>query len=96
MDKQWEKEHARRWRERGGSFTVSGWLALTLLAMFAAVSLYTIHLLHHRTIEIKMSEGVHLGPTVVRPTDDYYVIHSFPTDYRANCDGFDTICYSRI
>lgn len=82
-------------KQRGGSFTVSGWLALTLLATLAAVSMYTIHLLHHRTIEIKLGQVLQLGPTVIRPKDDNYVTHTFP-DGVAVCTFANTICYTRI
>jgi hypothetical protein len=83
-------------KQSGGSFTVSGWLALTMLAVLAAVSMYTVHLLHHRAIEIKLSSAtMQLGPTVIRPTDDNYVTHAWP-EGREVCTSFDTICYTRI
>ena len=41
--------------QRGGSFTVSGYIALALLAICIFEAQYIRHLLKHRNIEIHMS-----------------------------------------
>lgn len=83
--------------ERGGGFTVSGYLALALLALCAAETAYAVHLLRHRNIVINFGGNGHtprLPPTRIHGSDEYRT-HTFP-EGRAICSGFDTICYIRI
>lgn len=77
--------------QRGGTFTVSGWLALTLLALCAIEGVAIRHLLHHRAIEIHATS---LGSRIT-PKDDEYVTHCFPDDCEV-CDAFNNICSIRI
>jgi len=80
-------------KQRGGGFTVSGYLALILLALAATEAALIGHLYRHRAIEIHMPVGttVHGGSS-----DDKYRIHAWPTNDRSCCDAFNTICYSNI
>jgi hypothetical protein len=79
-------------KQRGGSFTVSGWLALALLAAGAASAATNLYLARHRTIEVSFpSEPTEVHP----PKDDLYEMHAFP-DGQEVCDSFDTICWIKI
>ena len=80
-------------KQRGGGFTVSGYLALILLALAATEAALIGHLYRNRTIEVHLPVGttVHGGSS-----DDKYRIHAWPTDDRSCCDVADTICYTNI
>lgn len=69
-------------KQGGGGFTVSGWLAILLLATAIAAGTRSCYLSQHRTINIGM-------PTVE------YEYHTFP-EGRGVCDGFNTICWISI
>jgi hypothetical protein len=70
-------------KQRGGAFTVNGWLALTLLALLAVTGLYAAHLLRHRQIVINFDHTSKYG------------VHTFPAN-RGACDGFNTICWTTV
>lgn len=90
-------------QQRGGSFTVSGYLALTLLALCAAEAATISYLFRHRAIQINMSDipfpgqihSVDLPDTVVTPDSDMYVTHTFP-ERRGVCTFTNTICHIKI
>jgi hypothetical protein len=71
-------------KQRGGSFTVNGWLALLLLATAVAAGATSYYLGKHRAIIIQLTHPVqHNG------------YHAFP-EGRQVCSGFNTICWIRI
>lgn len=82
-------------KQRGGSFTVSGWLAILLLAICALEAVSIRHLLAHRQMVIQMSGLPALKISPPADDDDEYVTHAFPEN-REVCSGFDTICWIRI
>lgn len=86
-------------QQRGGSFTVSGYLALTLLALCAAEAATISYLFRHRAIQINMNENqrtqLTLPDTVVTPDSDMYVTHTFP-ERRGVCTFTNTICHIKI
>jgi hypothetical protein len=53
-------------KQRGGSFTVSGYIALALLALATVEAVYVTHLLRHRVIQIVMP---HTPPAQIRGID---------------------------
>ena len=63
--------------QRGGSFTVSGYIALALLALAGVEASYVVHLLRHRAIEITFPVP-HTG------------VHA--TNPRAPCGVFGNVC----
>lgn len=80
-------------KQRGGGFTVSGYVALALLALCVSEAAFIRHLYAHRVVHIDMMSPV---STVEAPvSDDSYVTHTFPPR-RVVCSGFNTICYISI
>lgn len=84
-------------KQRGGSFTVSGWLALFLLTALAAVAAHDIYLLRHRQIVInfRAQQVQTLSPTRVHG-DDSYETHVFPPTGGEVCTFANNICWIRI
>jgi hypothetical protein len=89
--------------QRGGAFTVSGWIAMALLSLAVAEGVYIRHLqdtLRQRFLHNFFHVGTPLqlptteihGPS---PKDDEFSFHAFP-ETREVCDGFNTICWIRI
>lgn len=82
--------------QRGGSFTVNGWLALLLLAAGLASAATNIYRARHKCIEIVLP--TQMLPTLVvtpEPAEEFGTVHAFPPG-REVCDSFDTICWTKI
>ena len=84
-------------KQRGGSFTVAGWLAMTLLALCALEAVAIRYLITHRVVQLQVHVADRGLPAMeIRPPkDDSYVTHVFPKN-RETCESYDTICYTRI
>lgn len=81
--------------QRGGSFTVSGWVALLALAALAAVALYVMHN-RHISPRCILYDTFHTSTeTSHTSSSDYYETHTFPPGM-PSCDVANTICYTRI
>jgi hypothetical protein len=85
--------------QRGGAFTVSGWVALALLAVTVTAASTSYWLGTHRTLRISCPATLHLRPTVLRASprwgEDSYKTHIFPADERV-CTAFGNECWIRI
>jgi hypothetical protein len=77
--------------QKGGSFTVSGYLALVLLALGLIEAGEIYYLATHRTVQLELS-----AIKMSEVDSDYYVTHAWPSPNISCCDAFNTICFTRI
>lgn len=85
-------------KQRGGSFTINGWLGLLLLALCAAQG-YAINRLLDQNQHLKLQLMYHQMMTADKPTGDadVYTTHCFPQDENdCVCGSVGFICYTRI
>lgn len=80
-------------KQRGGSFTVSGWIALLAVACLAGSGV--IGFLERQPLTLQCAATLQLSTTRIYASSDYYHIQSWPTR-RNSCDVANTICYTRI
>lgn len=82
-------------KERGGSFTVNGWIALALVALAAGQTSYIVHLLHQQPTVIVMpivSGDAQPEPTSYKePLFNYSLTGGFPP-----CGQLGNICWINI
>jgi hypothetical protein len=91
-------------KQRGGGFTVNGYLAMLLLAVAVASGAFNWYQHKHRTIEINVAlPAMKIVGHTSRITDwdeDSYKTHVFPADTaEANkvCGAFNVVqCWIRI
>jgi hypothetical protein len=86
-------------KQRGGAFTVSGYIALALVALAIVEAALIRHLYTHRVIQMHVHVAdVELPGMQIHgdPNRDYYVTHAFPNKNVSCCDAFNTICYTKI
>jgi hypothetical protein len=77
--------------QKGGAFTVNGYLALVLLALGLIEAAEVYYLATHRTIVFMVPKSV---PQAPRKSGSYET-HIFP-EGRDVCSAFDNICWTRI
>ena len=91
-------------KQRGGAFTVSGYIALALVALAILEAGMIRHLYSHRVMSITPNcpaADMDLPPLVIKGhppdvwQDDAYKTHAFPEKSNV-CTRFDTICWIRI
>jgi hypothetical protein len=74
-------------KQRGGTVTLSQWLALLLLALCVGEAATINYLYQHRTVRFVVGTN--------KPVSDDYTMHAFPAD-RTVCTYTNTICWIRI